>query len=89
VELLTSLVVVPPTCSYIQMSGMVFGGMIEADNRLRMYEADMRLRRKELRSRMVRAAYERELRELEGDDGFEPPNDQGGSALPKKSNEGK
>ncbi|EGY18134.1 hypothetical protein HYQ45_012388 [Verticillium longisporum] len=36
---------------YIQMSGMVFGSMIEADSRLREYEARMRMQRRILRDR--------------------------------------
>ncbi|CAK7263160.1 hypothetical protein SEPCBS57363_000426 [Sporothrix epigloea] len=31
---------------YLQMSGMVLGGMIEADNRLRQYEAAVRQQRR-------------------------------------------
>lgn len=31
---------------YIQMSGMVLGGMLEADHRIREYEAAMRVRRR-------------------------------------------
>ncbi|KAL8383165.1 hypothetical protein RB595_006768 [Gaeumannomyces hyphopodioides] len=69
--------------TYVQMSGMVFGGMIEADHQLRVYEANMRLRRKEMRSQMARAAYERELRELEGGRPLEPQDD-GGPARPKR-----
>ncbi|KLU90148.1 hypothetical protein MAPG_09114 [Magnaporthiopsis poae ATCC 64411] len=69
--------------SYIQISGMVFGGMIEADNHLRVYEANMRLRRKEMRNQMVRAAYERELQELEGGRPLEP-QDEGEAARPKR-----
>lgn len=34
------------TCRYIQMSGMVLGGMLEADHRIRDYEAAMRMRRR-------------------------------------------
>lgn len=73
----------PLLISYIQISGMVFGGMIEADNQLRIYEANMRLRRKEMRNQMVRAAYERELQELEGGRPLEPV-DEGGAARPKR-----
>ncbi|KAM0332951.1 hypothetical protein ACHAQA_001607 [Verticillium albo-atrum] len=36
---------------YIQMSGMVFGSMIEADSRLREYEARMRMQRRIQRDR--------------------------------------
>lgn len=37
--------------SYIQMSGMIMGGMIEADHRLRQYEEQIKLQQKMMRQR--------------------------------------
>jgi len=48
---------------FIQMSGMVFGGMIEADRRLRDYEASVRLRKKMEIDRATWERYEREYEE--------------------------
>jgi hypothetical protein len=44
--------------SYIQMSGMVFGSMIEADYRLREYEARVRLQKRLQRDRAMWAKFE-------------------------------
>lgn len=46
---------------YIQMSGMVFGGMIEADWRLRQFEQNMRLRKQQERDRAKWARYAQEF----------------------------
>ncbi|KAK3994730.1 hypothetical protein QBC44DRAFT_379160 [Cladorrhinum sp. PSN332] len=43
---------------YIQMSGMVLGSMLEADQRLREYEAQMRLRRRLMRDQAMWASLE-------------------------------
>ncbi|KAI0388754.1 hypothetical protein F5Y17DRAFT_180955 [Xylariaceae sp. FL0594] len=53
---------------YIQMSGMILGGMIEADAKMRRYEQRMRLQRMIARDRAYRASIERELMEDEDDD---------------------
>lgn len=47
---------------YIQMSGMVMGGMIDADRRIRDYEATVRVQR---RMRIDRATWERYEKEFE------------------------
>jgi hypothetical protein len=41
---------------FLQMSGMILGGSIEADHRIRDYEVNMRLRR---RLRLDKEAWER------------------------------
>ncbi|KAH8908871.1 hypothetical protein BR93DRAFT_976970 [Coniochaeta sp. PMI_546] len=43
---------------YIQMSGMVFGGMIEADHRLREYEARVRMQKRIQRDRAMWQKFE-------------------------------
>ncbi|KAK3359808.1 hypothetical protein B0T25DRAFT_110199 [Lasiosphaeria hispida] len=43
---------------YIQMSGMVLGGMLEADARLREYEASMRMRRRLMRDQAMWKSFE-------------------------------
>ncbi|KAI0023527.1 hypothetical protein F4780DRAFT_776557 [Xylariomycetidae sp. FL0641] len=53
---------------YIQMSGMVFGGMLEADFRVRQYENYIRFQRRLARDRAMWESYEKEF---EDDDG--PP----------------
>ena len=50
-------------CSYLQMCGMVFGSMIEADHRLRQYEAQVRLQRRIARDRAKWQQYEEEFSE--------------------------
>lgn len=50
----------PPT-SFLQMSGMVVGSMIEADNRLRAHEWSVRQQRKSLRDAEVWRRYEEEF----------------------------
>ncbi|KAF7561301.1 hypothetical protein G7046_g2843 [Stylonectria norvegica] len=47
---------------YIQMSGMVLGGMLEADWRLRQYEYQMRSQRRYLKEKAKWDRYEEELR---------------------------
>jgi hypothetical protein len=42
------------------MSGMILGGMIEADHRLRDYEAQMRVRRRYMRDQAVWQRFEQE-----------------------------
>lgn len=71
------------------MSGMVFGGMIEADRGLRRFEAEQRSRRRAARNQVAWEAYEKELRALEGEEdmnfpdqrqstkGIEPPSKPG------------
>jgi len=51
---------------FIQMSGMVFGGMIEADSRLRQYEASKRLQRKMMIDRAAWDRYEKAHEEPSG-----------------------
>ena len=46
--------------SYIQMSGMVFGSMIEADYRLREYEARVRIQKRLQRDRAMWQKFEEE-----------------------------
>ncbi|KAI5865660.1 hypothetical protein GGS23DRAFT_437207 [Durotheca rogersii] len=50
---------------YIQMSGMILGGMIEADYRMRQYENRVRVQRRLARDRALWADYEKELAEIE------------------------
>lgn len=50
----------PPT-SFLQISGMVVGSMIEADNRLRAHEWSVRQQRKSLRDAEVWRRYEEEF----------------------------
>ncbi|KAG5999194.1 hypothetical protein E4U43_002224 [Claviceps pusilla] len=52
---------------YLQMSGMVLGGMIEADWRLRQYEYQMRMQRRWMRERAKWQRYEEEFGKNEGD----------------------
>ncbi|KAK3327547.1 hypothetical protein B0T19DRAFT_441517 [Cercophora scortea] len=44
--------------TYIQMSGMVLGGMIEADARLHEYEKTMRMRRRLMRDQAMWQTFE-------------------------------
>ncbi|KAL1876889.1 hypothetical protein VTK73DRAFT_9042 [Phialemonium thermophilum] len=44
---------------YIQMSGMVLGGMIDADARLRQYERRMRMEKRLMRENAMRANFEK------------------------------
>lgn len=53
-------------CSYLQMSGMVLGGMIEADWRLRQYENQMRMQRRWMREKAKWQRYEEEFGKNEG-----------------------
>lgn len=46
---------------YIQMSGMVLGGMIEADSRLRQYEHQIRMQKRLLREQAKWDRYEEEF----------------------------
>ncbi|KND93547.1 hypothetical protein TOPH_01706 [Tolypocladium ophioglossoides CBS 100239] len=48
---------------YLQMSGMVFGGMIEADWRLRQHEYQMRMQRRWLKEKAKWDRYEEEFSE--------------------------
>ncbi|PKS07994.1 hypothetical protein jhhlp_006606 [Lomentospora prolificans] len=48
---------------YIQLSAMIMGGMIEADNRMRMYEHRMRMQRRILRDQAKWERYEQEFME--------------------------
>ncbi|KAG6039330.1 hypothetical protein E4U41_002904 [Claviceps citrina] len=52
---------------YVQMSGMVLGGMIEADWRLRQYEYQMRMQRRWMREKAKWQRYEEEFGKNEGD----------------------
>ncbi|KAF4779501.1 hypothetical protein HER10_EVM0004485 [Colletotrichum scovillei] len=52
---------------YMQMSAMVLGSMLEADNRLREYEARVRLQKRFLRDRAKWERFEREF--------YEDPNE--------------
>ncbi|KAI0002317.1 hypothetical protein F4779DRAFT_604098 [Xylariaceae sp. FL0662B] len=49
---------------YLQMSGMIVGGMIEADHRMRQYEQRVRMQRRIAHSRAMWADYEKELTEV-------------------------
>ncbi|KAI1505663.1 hypothetical protein F5X99DRAFT_367331 [Biscogniauxia marginata] len=64
---------------YLQMSGMILGGMIEADNRVRRYEQRVRIQRRVARDR---AMWESIEKELEDDD--EPPPLPSPSPSPKR-----
>lgn len=46
---------------FLQMSGMVVGGMIEADHRLRLYEYQMRMQRRVQREQAKWQRYENEF----------------------------
>ncbi|OTA06308.1 hypothetical protein A9Z42_0070420 [Trichoderma parareesei] len=46
---------------YVQMSAMVLGGMIAADQRLRQYEAQVRAQRRWLREKAKWDRYEQEI----------------------------
>lgn len=50
-------------CRFLQMSGMVLGGMVEAELRLQEFEAQMRLRRKVMAEQARWKHYEQELAE--------------------------
>ncbi|KAI9746362.1 MAG: hypothetical protein M1818_000074 [Claussenomyces sp. TS43310] len=54
---------------FLQMSGMVTGGMLDADSRLRAYELRVRMQRKIANDRANREHYEREYDEPE----YRPP----------------
>lgn len=45
---------------YIQMSGMAFGSMVEADSRIRQYEAHVRMQRRIARDRAMWQRFEDE-----------------------------
>lgn len=49
--------------SYIQMSAMVLGSMLEADHRLREYEARIRMQRRLMRDRAKWERFEQEFLE--------------------------
>ncbi|UKZ83447.1 hypothetical protein TrVFT333_011256 [Trichoderma virens FT-333] len=51
---------------YVQMSAMVLGGMIEADQRLRQYEAHVRAQRRWLREKAKWDRYEQEVAQNNG-----------------------
>ncbi|TDZ12886.1 hypothetical protein C8034_v011633 [Colletotrichum sidae] len=53
---------------YMQMSAMVLGSMLEADNRLREYEAKVRMQKRILRDRAKWERFEQEFLE-------NPPNE--------------
>lgn len=46
--------------SFIQMSGMILGSMLEADYRLREYEAKVRMQKRMIRDRAVWDSFEKE-----------------------------
>jgi hypothetical protein len=52
--------------SYIQMSGMVLGSMINADHRLREYEQNMRSQRRWMKERAKWERYEEEISSSKG-----------------------
>lgn len=54
---------------YLQMIGMTFGSMVEADHRLRVYEAQMRLQRRIARDRAKWKEFE---------EGYEEPSPKSG-----------
>lgn len=51
---------------YLQMSGMILGGMIEADHRLRLYEYQMRMQRRVMREQAKWERYEEEFGKGDG-----------------------
>ncbi|KAK7751652.1 hypothetical protein SLS62_006312 [Diatrype stigma] len=57
---------------YIQMSGMILGGMIAADNGMRQYEHQARLQRRIARDRAAWEKFEQEYPEI--DDPPPPPS---------------
>jgi len=50
------------------MSGMVLGGMLEADSRIREYEAAMRMRRRLMREQAMWQSFEEQYGKEENDD---------------------
>lgn len=68
------------TRSYIQMAGMLFGGMVEADSRMRTYEQNVRRWKRVARDAEVWRRYEQDYEEKgvpgvssEGDVGTDGP----------------
>lgn len=61
IESCTSAVECSRDSSYIQMSGMVLGGMVEADWRLRQYEYQMRMQRRWQKEKAKWDRYEEEF----------------------------
>jgi hypothetical protein len=59
----------PGAHRYLQMSGMIVGGMIEADARMRRFEHQMRIQRRVARDRAMWETFEREYEE----EGAPPP----------------
>ncbi|KAI9697952.1 MAG: hypothetical protein M1836_004305 [Candelina mexicana] len=57
------------TISFLQMSGMTIGSMIEADRRLRKYEGTVRREKRLVRDARVWDRYEREYEAKDEDDG--------------------
>ncbi|KAK6086248.1 hypothetical protein SCUP234_02461 [Seiridium cupressi] len=55
---------------YLQMSGMILGGMLEADGAVRQYEARLRMQKRIARDRAMWDTFEKEFEE-EG--GLPPP----------------
>ncbi|KAK6065459.1 hypothetical protein SCUP515_11175 [Seiridium cupressi] len=55
---------------YLQMSGMILGGMLEADGAVRQYEARLRMQKRIARDRAMWETFEKEFEE-EG--GLPPP----------------
>lgn len=58
----------PPGNRYLQMSGMLVGGMIEGDNRMRDYEAHVRMQRRMQRDRAAWAAFDKEYPKVDEDE---------------------
>ncbi|KAI9052305.1 hypothetical protein LZ554_003659 [Drepanopeziza brunnea f. sp. 'monogermtubi'] len=48
---------------FIQMSGMILGACLEADQRVREYEAKVRMHKRMVRDRAVWESYEKEFKE--------------------------
>ncbi|CZR59119.1 uncharacterized protein PAC_09011 [Phialocephala subalpina] len=48
---------------FLQMSGMILGGCLEADHRIREYEAKLRMQKRILRDRAAWESFEKEYEE--------------------------
>jgi hypothetical protein len=48
---------------FLQMSGMIMGACLEADNRIREYESRVRMQKRIMRDRAVWESYEKEFEE--------------------------
>ena len=54
--------------SYLQMSGMLIGGFIEGDNRMRDYEAKVRMQRRLQRDQAAWQEFERQYPKVDNEE---------------------